>query len=563
MTGVMQGVTETQSRSRSGSEQRDVNGSVQLRPYQFEALSAVESELSLVRSTLLVIPTGGGKTTVFSELVRRELSRGGRALVLAHREELLDQAQARLETFGVRAAIEQGARTAIGVRCVVGSVATLARPTRLAKFPRDAFTLVIADECQHAPAKSWTRVIEHFASARVLGVTATPDRADGTPLGDTFETIAYRYEIRDAIRDGYLVPIIARRVVVDGIDLSTLRKSGDFTNTEIAEVMEQQRVVEGVVAPLLDLASDRRTVGFAASVAHAHQIAEAINMRRAGAACVIHGELERAERKQRLADYAAGRYQFAINVDVLTEGWDDPPTSCVAMLRPTRSWGRFVQCAGRGLRTSPGKRDCLLIVFGDARTPGLIGPADCLTGRGDLADDVRAEIDRLIGTAQLDIGPVIEQAQAEVEKRRAAMRVHAVVQWHAERIDPFIGCDSASAESMPHRPEWRGEPATRPQLDALSGEGVNVEKMPQLTRAEAWDLLVRIKGRRKAGLCSYKMAKRLASLGVRHTATLTRERANELRDLCLQFGWHPNTLRDQPECLPSHATSRRDVGGAA
>jgi superfamily II DNA or RNA helicase len=554
MSGVMQSITNAQSSPGTGG--------VVLRPYQHESLAAIDRELATHDSTLLVLPTGCGKTTVFAVATMRWVQRGERVLVLADREELLEQARQRLQLFGVDARIEQADRRAGAARAVAASVQTMVR--RLRSFAPDTFTKIVEDECQHSPAASRAKIREYFRAAKVLGVTATPDRADGKALSDVYASVAYQYDIRDAIRDGYLVEIVARRIIVDGIDLSKLRKSGDFTNAEIASVMEQRRAVDGVVVPVLDLVRDRRTVVFAASVAHAYSLAEGINERRPGAACVIHGELDRDTRRALLADYAAGRYQFAVNVDVLTEGWDDPPTSCVVMARPTRSRGRFVQAAGRGLRPSPNKRDCLLLVVGDSNTPGLIGPADCLSGRDELADDVRDEIDRLIGSAQLPIADVMAQAEAEVEKRREAMRAAAVVRWHLEKVDPFLGGTNHVQLPTDRRPGWNGEPASDAALAEIERLTTNAkgevslprDKLPAgFSRADAWRLITVLKHRERNNLCTYAQAKRLAAFI--DTVTLSRRDAGRLMKAGAERGW-PDGVRHEAAAIRAEHQRERE-----
>lgn len=533
-------------------------GPVELRPYQHAALAGIDRELARHDSTLLVLPTGCGKTTVFSVAAQREVRRGVRVLVLADREELLKQARDRLQLFGIDARIEQAGRSAGAARAVVASVATMVR--RLDRYAPDTFGLIIEDECQHSPAASRTKIREHFRGAKVLGVTATPDRADGKALADVYQSVAFQYDIREAIRDGYLVPIAARRIVVDAVDLRSLKagKGGDFVQAELAKVMEAERAVHGVVVPLLELAADRRTVVFAASVQHARMIAAAINERRPGAAVLIHGELESEDREQRLAAYAAGHYQFVCNVDVLTEGWDDPPTSCVAMVRPTKSRGRYVQAVGRGLRPSPatGKRDCLILDFtGTAGKHTLCGPADCLAGRDELADDVRDEIERLLGTAQLELSSVIANAEQEAAKQRAERQIAAIVQWHATEIDPFVG--GTSHVRVPD--DWTNERAnsapTQAQLElieTLTTDHKGKIRIPRevlpagFRRADAWRLLTILKQRERREMCTYAQAKLLHHRGV-DTRKLTKARAGQLITKLVAGGFRTSALVGEPE----------------
>lgn len=557
MSGLMQGVIGAQGSHGSAG--------VSLRPYQHEALAAIDRELARHRSTLLVLPTGTGKTTVFSVAAQRFVqSRSERVLVLADREELLEQARKRLDTFGVDARIEQGSRSAGAARVVVASVATMVR--RLGKWNPDAFGLIVEDECQHSPAASRTKIREHFWSAKVLGVTATPKRADEKSLDDVYESTAYQLDIRSAIRDGYLVPVSARRVVVDAIKLSDLKGKDDFVQADLAKVMEAERAVEGVVVPLLELATDRPTIVFAASVLHAQMLADGINTRRQGAAVVVHGQLHGDERKHRLAQYESGRSQFLVNVDIATEGYDHPPTSCIAMARPTKSWARYVQAAGRGLRPSreTGKRDCLILDFtGAAGRHSLCGPADVLGAPGDIADDLRAEIERLLGTTQADVGAVIavaeENAAAQRERHAAAM----VVEWHADKINPFIGRTNHVALPDDRPQGWAAGAASEPQLAEIERLTTNAkgecaltrDKLPSgFSRGDAWRLITVLKHRERNNLCSYAQAKRLS--GFIDTVTLSRRDASRLMSAGARLGW-PDGVRAEVSAILSERAQER------
>lgn len=538
-----------------------------LRPYQTAAIASAQVQLAQFRSTLVVAATGTGKTVTFAELARMEKSRGGKTLILVHRDELIRQALRKLEAVGLHADVEKGSQRANTLaKVVVASVQTL-KGKRLARWARAHFTLIIVDEAHHAVANSYRGVLDYFDAAKIVGVTATPDRADGKALGEVFESVAYRYEIKQAIADEYLVPIVARRIVVESVDLSTVAtRAGDLAQDQLAAVMADERALRGAAVPLLELARDRQTIGFCVDVAHAVKMTAVMNSYRPGCARSVSGETDEDEREELLEAFQRREFQFLFNCDVLTEGFDAPVCSCVVMLRPTKSRGRFVQCGGRGLRllgdslaesARNGKRDCLILdITGTAGKHKLVGPADCLAGSGELADDVREEIDRLLGTAQLELDAVIDQAEDEVAKRRAAMRVQAVVSWRSQYIDLFIDEDAVAHATQPARPEWSGEAASPKQLEALEAEGVVVAKLPQLTRAEAWDMLVRIKSRRRRGLCSYKMAKRLHSLGWPDTRNLTQERALQLRDKCLVEGWHPATLADEPEVRAAREARR-------
>ena len=205
---------------------------MELRPYQKEAVKAVESAFRDVQSTLIVLATGCGKTIVFSRLAADEARRGGRVLILAHRGELIQQAVDKLrKATGIVAGVEMAEQRSDAdydeppYTVVVGSVQSMCREKRLRRFSPDEFSLIVIDECHHALTGTYRAVIEHFPNAHLLGVTATPDRGDLRSLGEVFQTIAFQYSIVDAIRDGYLCPIRAQTIPLR-IDISSVAKQG-------------------------------------------------------------------------------------------------------------------------------------------------------------------------------------------------------------------------------------------------------------------------------------------------------------------------------------------------
>lgn len=216
-----------------------------LRPYQEQAVAAVEQAFNEVRSTLIVLATGCGKTIVFSHLAAREVRRGGRVLILAHRGELLTQAIDKLRAAtGIVAGLEKAEETSavawdeMPYTVVVGSVQSMKSERRLARFAKDEFSLIVIDECHHALTGTYRAVIDHFPEARLLGVTATPDRGDLRSLGEVFEKIAFEYSIVDAIRGGYLCPIRAQTVPLQ-IDLSSVAKQGgDYQAAGLGSALE-------------------------------------------------------------------------------------------------------------------------------------------------------------------------------------------------------------------------------------------------------------------------------------------------------------------------------------
>lgn len=351
-----------------------------LRPYQREAIEAVlGARRRGVRRMLVCLPTGAGKTVVFAQLAR--LAKRP-VVVLAHREELLAQAADKLQrALGpeARVAVEQGERRAdAAARVVVCSVRSL-RSERLARL-RAALRpgLVIYDECHHAPADDNLRVLRELGcfeadwDGTLVGFTATTARGDGKALERVFEQIVYARTLPEMIAEGYLVPLRGYRVATQA-DLTRItapRGDADLREDELAEAVDIEARNALVARSIQELARDRRTVAFCVTVAHAQ------NLRRSLAAlgvraAAVYGDMPGDVRAQVLADFAAGRIQVVTNVAVLTEGFDDPGVSCVAMARPTRSEGMYAQCVGRGTRLAEGKRDCLVLDFVDVSSLSL------------------------------------------------------------------------------------------------------------------------------------------------------------------------------------------------
>lgn len=343
-----------------------------LRPYQREAVEAViAARRGGARRVVVCLPTGAGKTVIFARLAR--LARRG-VVVLAHREELLTQAREKLQRAlgaGARVDVEQGSRRADpGARVVVCSIRSL-RSDRIARLLRDRDVgLVIYDECHHAAAEDNLRVLRELGcfepewSGTLVGFTATTGRGDGKGLDQVFERIVYARTLPEMIVDGYLAPLRGFRVQTRA-DLTRVSPAGgDLDLDELAEAVDLEDRNALVARSIQELARDRRTIAFCVNVRHAQNLRRALQALGIRAA-TVHGEMPAAERARALREFAEGRVQVVTNVAVLTEGFDDPGVSCVAMARPTRSAGMYAQCVGRGTRLSEGKRDCLVLDFAD------------------------------------------------------------------------------------------------------------------------------------------------------------------------------------------------------
>lgn len=372
-----------------------------LRPYQREAIDAVlRARRRGVRRMLVSLPTGAGKTVIFAELARLAKRQ---VLVLAHREELLLQAQEKLARVlgdGVVALERASERAPRGARVVVASLRSLHAERLTELLAGRDFGLVVYDECHHAAAEDNQRVLRQLGAfepdweGTLLGVTATTERGDGQGLDGVFEEIVYSQTLPDLIDAGYLVPLRGFRIAT-GADLTRLSAAGlDFQEEELAEVVDIEERNALVARSIQELARDRRTIAFCVTVNHARHLAQALNLLGVPAG-LVHGDLARDVRASELAAFRAGRLQVLTNVGVLTEGFDDPGVSCVAMARPTRSAGLYAQCVGRGTRLAPGKRDCLILDFVDLSNlnlctlPSLLGLPRDLDLEGQEASAAR------------------------------------------------------------------------------------------------------------------------------------------------------------------------------
>jgi superfamily II DNA or RNA helicase len=334
-----------------------------LRPYQQEAIMAVEQALERgVRRPMIVLPMGCGKTVVFASLIAK---RSGSALVLAHRDELLRQAAAKIAladpTLGLGVGFVAAQRDDVGAPVVVGSVQTLARTRRLQRLPRQ-FDTVVVDEAHHASARSYRKILAHLEpSPLILGVTATPRRSDGQLLGEVWEEIVYQRAISGMIRAGYLTDVRGIRVGLEQIDLEMVAQSGgDFQADALGAALEQAAAPRHVLAAYRTHAAGRKALVFVPTVALAHTMAEVF--REGGIpAEALDGATPLEHRRAILQRLSSGETRACINVGVLTEGFDEPSVDCVIVATPTRSQVKYAQAVGRGLRTFPGKDDCLVI----------------------------------------------------------------------------------------------------------------------------------------------------------------------------------------------------------
>lgn len=392
--------------------------SLTLRPYQHDAVAAVEDALQRgVQRSLIALPTGTGKTLVFSELIRR---RGGTALILAHRDELLGQAEDKLRVVAPELAMSigrvQAGRDETSAPVVVASVATLARAARLDRLPQ-AWDTVVVDEAHHAPADSYRRILDYVDAGVVVGVTATPERHDKSRLADVFEEIVYARSLLQMIEDGYLCDLRGLRVELEDLDLSEVKVSrGDYQKDDLGRALTAAHAPEHTAAALAEHAAERKSLVFVPTVALAHRTAEAINAVGIPAAA-LDGTTPMDERHAILAALSSGELRAIANCDVLSEGFDEPSVDCIAIAAPTRSRIAYCQRVGRGTRLHPGKADCIVL--------DLVGVTDelklqSLPALFDLeAPPKRGEsVTEAVAREQGEKAK-LEAAQVEAAKRRA------------------------------------------------------------------------------------------------------------------------------------------------
>jgi superfamily II DNA or RNA helicase len=546
---------------------------MKLRNYQKNAADAVFREWESNRSTLAVMPTGCGKTVMAAEIVKRIFP--GRVLFLAHREELIFQAREKITRYtGLNCGIEMAGYKVdehsnlwyMKDPVIVSSIQTQnaggAGDGRMSKFNPEEFSVAIVDEAHHATASSYVRVLDYYKSnskLKILGITATPDRADEEALGKIYDTVAYDYEISDAINDGWLVPITQRMVQVSELDFSQIRTTaGDLNSGDLAAVMEQEKMLHGIASPAIDIVGSRRALLFASSVKHAEMLAEIFNRHRPDMATWICAKTPKDSRRKILTEYAAGKIQVVCNCGVLTEGFDDPGVEVIIMGRPTKSRSLYSQMCGRSTRPLPGIVDgldspddrreaiaastkpyCEIVDFtGNAGRHKLMCSADILGGKysDEVVDIAREEIRRSQKPEKIE--EILEKAEAEYQerkKREAAKKARLVIgaKYSQIFIDPF---DLLNVKPGKARGWDQGKELTDKQKNLLIKQGINPEGMPF---HEAKQLIGELFKRWDSGMCSIKQAALLRKYGL--PTDVKREQASAWLDKIAKNNWRKPT----------------------
>ncbi len=362
---------------------------IKLRDYQQAAIAAVQRDWEAGYTDLLgVMATGGGKTAVFLALLADELSRhpGARALIIAHRKELIEQPVQRLAQFWPEWALRAGIVMAGSDECdrqiTVATVQTLASKKRLARLlARGEIDYLIIDEAHHAVADTYVDVIRTLRDRnprlRHLGVTATPLRADEQGLKQVYQKTSFVYDIKPLVKSGWLVP--PRWLAIQtGISLAGVAKrNGDYSAKSLANVYETQNCFDLVVESHKKYADGRQCIAFVETVEGAYKLADTFN--EAGiSAAAADGTTAKRNRADILADFRAGRTQVLCNVALWTEGLDVPEVSCIHQVRPTQSDGLYLQMIGRALRPVPGKSDALVLDYAPLEARNIVMMGDVL-----------------------------------------------------------------------------------------------------------------------------------------------------------------------------------------
>lgn len=524
-----------------------------LRPYQVARIEQARANLAENRSTLIVMATGTGKTRVFGELAK---AWDGRVLVLAHRRELIRQARDSLQAVtGERVGVERAGIRSHGERIVVASKDSL-HPDRLSStFKPDDFSQIIVDEAHHAVALTYRRIIDYFEVAKVVGVTATPDRADEAALGRVFDSVCEPYDILDGINEGYLCPIEGRFERIPSFDLKGLRANGaggDYGDGQLGKELERNdATLKTICEKLLQHAETRKSILFLPTVETAHVAAATLNLFRPGCARSIDGTTDDDTRDRIVSEFRDGDLQIVVNCGVFTEGADFPRTALVGIARMTKSRSLYAQMVGRGTRIFPGKDFCIILDFaGASDVHGLMCPEDLL---GGTYDTEVIELAQLLakekgGATHKNLAEAAEQIKARrAEAERIAARKAAAAV--SGKFDPFrvLGVREPSAAMARY-----SAPPTDRQVETIEGAGIPVPE--GLSKAQASAIIGKLSERWRAGLASLKQVKLLSKYGIA-AADMQFSTARKCLDAISANGW-----RLPPDGLAHIISAGREPG---
>ena len=503
---------------------------MELRPYQSESKEAIRHEWENGHNkTLLVLPTGCGKTIVFASLTEDLVREGNRVLILAHRGELLEQAADKIfKTTGLRCSVEKAEETCLDkwYRVVLGSVQTMMREKRLDQFNPDYFQTIIIDEAHHSISDSYQKVLQHFPDAKVLGVTATPDRGDMKNLGSYFESLAYEYKLVDAIKSGYLSPIKAQTIPLK-LDISSVGiSSGDFKLGEIGTALDPY--LEQIADEMMKYAADRKTVVFLPLIKTSEKFRDMLNARGFRAAEVNGNSIDRAEILQ---DFARGRYNVLCNSMLLTEGWDCPDVDCIIVLRPTKVRSLYSQMIGRGTRLAEGKDHLLVLDFlWHTERHDLCRPAHLICESEEVAKKMTDKLNESGMATDLQEAEIAAEKDVLAEREEAlAKQLKNLRHRKAKLVDPLqyeMSIQDESLSSYVPSFGWEMELPTKKQIEELEASGIFAEEIQYRGKAEK--LLSTVKNRKAGGMATPKQIRFLERKNFRNVGNWSFEAANSM-----------------------------------
>lgn len=496
---------------------------MKLRPYQEEAIKSINEKWEEWQRELLILPTGCGKTVVFNTIANQ---RPGRTLILAHRDELIEQARDKYCTmFGEVPGKIKASENDIK-RVTVGSVQTMCR-----RDYAGMFDTVIVDEAHHSISDSYQKVLGQFPEAKVLGVTATPDRGDKKSLAQYFDGIAYEYDLKTAIREGYLCELSAKTIPLQ-IDMSSVKVSlGDFEVNSIAATLEPY--LPQIAEAIITHAAGRKTVVFCPLISIAQELRDLIP----GAREVNGGSQDRKETLEWFDQ--AGPGAVLCNAMLLTEGWDCPSCDCVVVLRPTKIRSLYCQMIGRGTRLSPGKENLLILDFlWLCMRHNLCRPASLVS---DNEEDIKAvtkksegeEVD-LLGAAS-DAEEARRTALAEALERQAKKKSKLV-----NPLELFSILDDIGLADYEPTFKWEEKEASEKQIKTLENFGINADG---ITRGYACAILDRVIGRANQRLATVKQIRTLQRFGY-DAKDWSVEQASKKLSALAALGWKRWKLND-------------------
>ena len=538
---------------------------MELREYQLKEVEAVFNSFREGNNALIVAATGTGKTITLSEVTKRLVADHKKVLILAHRSELLSQTQEKLLRFGVMSSLEKAQNTAtVYDNVVVASIQSLAKPERLNRFEPDHFDVIIVDECHHIMSDTYQRTIGYFSNALILGVTATPNRSDMKPLSKIFPEISFSYNTRDAIDDGYLVPINIKRCPIK-IDLSDVRTSaGDYLASDLDKVLDPY--IDKIGDALNENAAGKKTLIFTPTVSIADKVANILKDKGFSAASVSSKSKNRDEIREK---FATGEIMVAVNPLIWTEGFDEPTVECIVNLRATKSRSLFQQILGRGLRLSPGKESLLYLDFlwnSAKKDKQVLNPATLLIDEKDSAFLKDKDLDKEIDVFDLEEKLIERRLKAEEklaeDLKKAArnrflpygVRFTEIENEHLSyfyeedgdslwltslvyKDDPFIkfitGKDSF--EWVPYN-RSDCDPATSRQLETLRNLGFAHPEIIQF-KGQASEIINAAINRRKKNLCSFKQFTLLDKRGFKNVRNWTPAQCGYVIDSMAKNKW--------------------------